>query len=403
MNLINRIIRPAALLLIVLMIAEASSAAFVWAASSDESTPAESAEEEQTVSEPEPGSEPEAETDAELELQEEPAQEPEPETEPEPDPEPEPQPEPEPLNGWVTKKGRKYYYINDKKVTGMRKINGAWYYFKPESGIMKTGWLTLKKNRYYFDPSTGKRAKGMRKIKGAVYYFKSGGRMTKGWLKVNGKKYFHNKKNGKRVFGSKKLGKYRYYFKPKSGIMKTGWLRLNGKKYYYDKKGHKLFGEQKIKGKTVYLDLHSGARISKGKYYLYKPVWNKSSRTKYLIYVDKKSRWLNLYTGRAGNWDLIKRVRCTIGAPGTPTPSGTFHVCSKVSHFGEGKGYTVWHATGFIGVSYLIHSVVCYRGTKTVKDGRLGAAVSHGCVRLAIGEAKWIYDHVPHGTTVYIR
>ncbi len=310
--------------------------------------------------------------------------------------------EPEPLSGWVTRDGKKYYYKDGKPVTGMRKIDGAWYYFK-SGGAMKTGWLTIDEDRYYFDPETGKRYRGMKKIGTGVYYFKSGGRMARGWLKVSGRKYFHNKKNGKRIFGSQRIGKYRYYFNPKNGRMKTGWLKLKGRKYYYDAKGHKLYGDQTIKGRTYYLDLHSGARTSKGKYYLYKAVWNKSSSTKYLIYVDKGSRWLSVYQGKYRDWELVKRVRCTIGAPGTPTPAGTFRVVSKVSHFGEGKGYTVWHATGFIGTSYLIHSVVCYRGTKTVKDGRLGAAVSHGCVRLAIGQAKWIYDHIPHGTTVYIK
>ncbi|MDO4875955.1 MAG: L,D-transpeptidase family protein, partial [Oscillospiraceae bacterium] len=43
-----------------------------------------------------------------------------------------------------------------------------------------------------------------------------------------------------------------------------------------------------------------------------------------------------------------------------------------------------------------IHSIT-YKGHngKTVLDGRLGARVSHGCIRLATKDAKWIYDNVP--------
>ena len=41
-----------------------------------------------------------------------------------------------------------------------------------------------------------------------------------------------------------------------------------------------------------------------------------------------------------------------------------------------------------------------YQGTRTVKDGRLGQDVSEGCVRLAIKNAKWIYDYIPEGTRV---
>jgi len=35
-------------------------------------------------------------------------------------------------------------------------------------------------------------------------------------------------------------------------------------------------------------------------------------------------------------------------------------------------------------------------------DGRLGMALSHGCVRLNINNAKWIYDNIPAGSTVCV-
>ena len=350
--------------------------------------------------------------------------------------------EADPLNGWVdTDEGRMYYiddvaqtgmqtidgkkyYFNDSGImqtglqkisgktylfdgsgvmqTGMKKSGGKWYYFNSK-GVMQTGWKTIKKKKYYFDPDTGVRQHGKKKISGKVYYFGKGDAMVKGWLTVSGKKYYHNKKTGVRVFGSRKIGKYRYYFKPKSGVMKKGWLKLKGKRYYYNGKGHKLFGAHKIKGKMYYLHPKTGAKISKGSYYLYKPVWNKSSRTKYLVYVNKKSRHVTIYKGSVRNWTVIKRWRCSIGKPGTPTPSGTYHATSKVLHFGESKGYSVWYATGFIGTSYLLHSVVCYRGTKSVSDGRLGKAISHGCIRMGLGNAKWMYNNIPRGTTIYIK
>ena len=31
-------------------------------------------------------------------------------------------------------------------------------------------------------------------------------------------------------------------------------------------------------------------------------------------------------------------------------------------------------------------------------DGRVGIPLSHGCVRLQIDNAKWIYDNIPRGT-----
>ena len=35
-------------------------------------------------------------------------------------------------------------------------------------------------------------------------------------------------------------------------------------------------------------------------------------------------------------------------------------------------------------------------------DGRVGIPLSHGCVRLVIDNAKWIYDTIPAGTTVVV-
>ena len=36
-------------------------------------------------------------------------------------------------------------------------------------------------------------------------------------------------------------------------------------------------------------------------------------------------------------------------------------------------------------------------------DDRLGEALSHGCIRLAPENAKWIYDNILDGTTVVIH
>lgn len=38
----------------------------------------------------------------------------------------------------------------------------------------------------------------------------------------------------------------------------------------------------------------------------------------------------------------------------------------------------------------------------SLKDGRLGINASHGCVRLAIDDAKWIYDNIPSKTKVVV-
>lgn len=449
---IRQLSRSLVIMLCAALLLECASAGFVWAENEGPESNAEAPIAEEVVEDEEEGTD--SVPDAE-------ASEPGPKTEAgDPSDEGEPEapedlklqedpveggddtPDPEPLNGWVDTDAGRMYYVDNVAQTGMQKIDGkkyyfdesgimqtgmvdisgkrycfgkdgvmrtgmikysgAWYYFSSK-GVMQTGWKTIEKKKYYFNTKTGKRSRGKKTIDGSVYYFGKGGVMTTGWLKLKGKKYYHDPKTGARIFGSKKIGKYYYYFRKKTGVMKKGWLKLKGKRYYYNSKGIKLFGAHKIGKKTYYLHMKTGARISKGSYYLYKPVWNKSSSTKYLIYVSKKSRYVTVYKGSIRNWTIVKRIRCSIGKPSTPTPSGTYHVTSKVLHFGESKGYSVWYATGFIGTSYLLHSVVCYRGTKSVSDGRLGKAISHGCIRMPLGSAKWMYNTVPHGSTVYIK
>ena len=36
-------------------------------------------------------------------------------------------------------------------------------------------------------------------------------------------------------------------------------------------------------------------------------------------------------------------------------------------------------------------------------ESNLGRKASHGCIRLKIDDAKWIYDNCPYGTTVVIQ
>ena len=33
---------------------------------------------------------------------------------------------------------------------------------------------------------------------------------------------------------------------------------------------------------------------------------------------------------------------------------------------------------------------------------KLGSKASHGCVRLSVEDAKWIYNHCPAGTTITV-
>lgn len=126
-----------------------------------------------------------------------------------------------------------------------------------------------------------------------------------------------------------------------------------------------------------------------------------SSATNYLIWVDLKSFKVNIFNGSKNNWNLIHSYLCTIGKKATPTPPGNYTIGIKGLYFGVNKGYKCWYYTQFKG-NYLFHSII-YNLDGSIKDGRLGMALSDGCVRLAKVNAKWIWDNIPSGTKVIIN
>lgn len=127
---------------------------------------------------------------------------------------------------------------------------------------------------------------------------------------------------------------------------------------------------------------------------------NFSSSTPYLIWVDLRNFKTNIFKGSKNNWTLVSSYLCSIGKPSTPTPKGNFKVGIKGLSFGYHKGYVAKYYTQIID-DYLFHSIL-YNTNGTIKDGRLGMAISNGCVRLALNNAKWIWDNIPVNTSIHI-
>ena len=124
------------------------------------------------------------------------------------------------------------------------------------------------------------------------------------------------------------------------------------------------------------------------------------SSTRYLICVDKSSHKVIVLTGGNGKWAPHRVMPCTVGASSTPTVEGSFTIGSRGLSFGS--GYTCWYWTQFY-KDYLFHSIVYNPGSRSsVQDGRMGINASHGCVRMYIGDAQWIYNNIPSGTRVLV-
>ncbi len=132
---------------------------------------------------------------------------------------------------------------------------------------------------------------------------------------------------------------------------------------------------------------------------MYYMAQNYASNTDWLIMVDTSLNRIGIFRGSKGNWSWSRFWLCSTGKPLTPTVLGEYKVYGKGYSFGS--GFTCYYYTQFYG-DYLIHSVTYYQNTFNVMDGRLGMNLSHGCVRLDINNAKWVYDNVPYNTKVVI-
>lgn len=132
---------------------------------------------------------------------------------------------------------------------------------------------------------------------------------------------------------------------------------------------------------------------------------NLSSRTKYLILVNKSKYRVYVYEGSKGNWTKIKDFACVVGKPSTPSPTGTFTSSDFGYYFNSGS-VRCFYWTRITG-NYLFHSTL-YAQTSTPQrevDGTMSAAASHGCVRLKLDNAYWIYTNIgqnARGTTIYL-
>ena len=130
---------------------------------------------------------------------------------------------------------------------------------------------------------------------------------------------------------------------------------------------------------------------------------NIESVTSYLINVNLENQKTYIYTGKPDNWKLIKTCPCSTGIKGEDTPVGSFSTKEKGDWFFSDKyeqGGKYWtQITGDI----LFHSVPFSKDKTTVLDYTMNKPSSHGCIRLSLADAKWIYTNIPKGSKVIVK
>ncbi len=327
--------------------------------------------------------------------------------------------------GWV-RVGSKIFYFKEngalgtigKRTTGWKKINGNIFYFATSGkagvkGGMQTGWMTKDGYRYFFQKTgtrgnKGKLLTGYQKIGKYAYYFK-----TKGALGVKGRMY----KNG-----LKTLAGNQYYFKA-DGKIAYGWKRIGNYWYYFDKsnKGRAVTGWKYIKNTTSKKSQYESLR------YYFNPKKNSSGpkgaliqdvssiigkQSSYQAVVDRTTCVVTMYAkDTSGKWRIpVKAFTCSVGLPATPTPKSGWNKPFKTLNkyrwatlMGPSYGQ---YATRIVS-GILFHSVAGSNTTSyNLAAGNynmLGSPASHGCVRLCVRDAKWIYDNCPLGMRVVIN
>lgn len=171
------------------------------------------------------------------------------------------------LTKWGKFKNRYYYGTSKGYVkTGLQTYKSNYYYFDPKSGAMiKNTWKDVGKYRYYFQ-SSGKAVKNkITTINKQKYYFNSKGQMQKGIMRVGKYYYGWGRTTGKMQKGSIKWGNYYYYFNTSTGrALTNAWKTLNGKRYHYDSQGRRQTGWLVLSGKKYYLDPKAKGAMATG-------------------------------------------------------------------------------------------------------------------------------------------
>lgn len=199
--------------------------------------------------------------------------------------------------------------------------------------------------------------------------------IQRGWNKtVDGKK-FYIQKNGKRAKGYKTIGGSNYYFNNRGYAITKQWkyIKIHGKKYklYFGKNGkRKLDVTKQLK-----------------------------SNASFRIEVNLSKNMIMIYAkdGKQGYTIPVKAMICSVGMPGHRTITGNYNRLSRAGSWHVLRYNSVGQYCTRISGPYLFHSVVYTRyGDKyslhKAEYQKLGKSASHGCIRLQVEDAKWIYD-----------
>ena len=295
----------------------------------------------------------------------------------------------------LVQRGNEWFYIENGKLnwnhSGIVEYNKQWFYV--ERGRLNWNYTGLGQSGndwYYIE--RGRVNWGYTGLvqKGNEWFYVKGGKLDWSYtgLVQKGNEWFFVR-NGRLDWGYTGLAcNGEYYFYVKNGRLDwsySGYAQIDGQGEYYEVRNGRLVG-----GTLTLAKMHGVAN-------------NQDSPTNYIVIVDRAAHRVGVFKGSKYNWVDAKYYKCCVGKPSTPTISGTYYIKSRGKYFDTGTQGRCWYFTQING-NYLFHSVIYDRqnSPKRIIDNSMDAAVSHGCVRLDLENAKWIYDNIPKNTKVII-
>lgn len=126
---------------------------------------------------------------------------------------------------------------------------------------------------------------------------------------------------------------------------------------------------------------------------------------KYKLEVDLTNKIITVYekNSKGKHTKIAKQFICTIGNDDTATPTGYFYLNDNRRRFGYFREFDVYaqYWTQVSGGIYF-HSILYTQPkegyfTRTSYNA-LGKKASHGCIRMLVEDARWIYYNCPGGT-----
>lgn len=330
---------------------------------------------------------------------------------------------------WI-REGGNLYYVRD--WGGMlhdqwRKENGIWYYFRGWGAALNNGWSKIGNDWYWFNSDCKMGSDQWLQQGNDWYYLRDwGGRLHDQWYKV-GNDWYYFGSDGKMLHDQwLQQGNNWYYLRGWGGRLHDQWFTKDGKTYYFQSSGVRYQnGTFVIDGKSYTFDAN-GCRVDAGWTYIdgyrryrnadgslsndVSAIFNPSSK---YITVDRIRGITTIYgyNSETGKYDTpIKSMWCSVGNPITLSAAGTYNIGWQLRSkkmVGAGNSYVCW-------ASYVsqIYGAVYFHGVASGSPDlnsvaksdfeALGRPMSHGCIRLAACDAKWIYENVKGGTTVQI-